>query len=67
MTDMNTPPPQEEFNLAVLTRQHVEATIREMGPERAWKALGVARTTLYRWMREWKRADRAAKETGNEK
>jgi transposase-like protein len=48
--------PIEELRLSVLTRQHVEAVIREMGPERAWKALGVARTTLYRWMREWKEA-----------
>src|SRR5271166_6115815 len=53
-------PPDEKFNLAALTRQHVEAAIRELGPERAWRALGVARTTLYRWMRKWKREDRAA-------
>lgn len=58
MTDATQP--AEEFNLEVLTRQHVQAVIREQGPERAWKALGVSRTTLYRWMREWKKADREA-------
>ena len=53
---------KEEVNLAVLTRQHVEAVILERGMEEAWKALGVGRTTLYRWRRKWRREDRAAGE-----
>ena len=44
-----------------LTRIHCEATIRDLGIERAWKALGIARTTLYRWRREWRAEDRRAK------
>lgn len=54
----------EELRLGVLTRQHVEAVVREHGPERAWRELGIARNTLYRWRRKWKREDHAAEAAG---
>jgi transposase-like protein len=53
-------PPDEEYNLHTLTRQHVEATIREHGIERAWKLLGISRRTLYEWRKRWREEDRRA-------
>ena len=60
--DVPIPPdiPAEDLRLDPLIRQHVEWVIREYGMLAAPDRLGIGRTTLYRWTRKWRRADRRA-------
>lgn len=56
-----------DLNVRRLTRAHVEAVCDEFGPDHAWVRLGISRSTLYKWRRDWKAEDEAkgtTKETG---
>lgn len=48
-----------DLNVRRLTRAHVEAVCDEYGPDHAWMYLGISRSTLYKWRREWREVDRA--------
>lgn len=47
----------DSINLRDVMREHVEAVVKAIGPEAAWPRLGISRTTLYTWRREWKKQD----------
>jgi hypothetical protein len=51
--------PDLELNISKLTRQHVEAVVKEIGPEHAYLRLGISRSTLYEWRKKWRAEDRA--------
>ena len=57
MTDSS----EGELNLARFRRKVVEQAIRQYGVEEAYRVLGIGRTTLYRWRRQWAAEDRKAK------
>lgn len=46
-----------DLNVRRLTREHVEAVCDEFGPDHAWMRLGISRSTLYKWRRDWRVAD----------
>lgn len=49
-------------SLAHAIREHVRRVLADSrGPNEARRKLGVGRTTLYRWLKQWKREDREAR------
>lgn len=55
--------PELDQSLAHAIREHVLRVLGDStGPNEARRKLGVGRTTLYRWLKRWKREDRAARD-----
>lgn len=48
-------------DLRSVIRTHVERVLADCDgqADRAYLRLGIGRTTIYRWLREWRREDRA--------